>query len=172
MANANRDKGIRAELAVAMYLRTWWPGAERSVAAGFKVTGRTSTDRGDIRDVGTAARPLAIQVKDVTKSHPKGLAGKALEDILRQTREQRDERGAVLGLLIEKRAGHASPAEWWCHLSVGELGGLVRGDLVRVSPADPVRCVSPADAPVRIRFGDLIPLLLINDFATGTARVA
>lgn len=152
MPNANRDKGIRAERAVVDYLRPWWPAADRSVATGYRTKDRVSTDRGDIRGICYGGHPVAIQVKDVVKSHPKGLAGKALNDILTEARTQRDECDAVIGLVIEKRAGHASAGEWWVHLDVLELHDLLDG-FSRHHPAEELVF------PVRCLLSDLVPLL-------------
>lgn len=160
MPNANRDKGIRAELALASYLRGVWRGAERSVATGVRnIEGRDTGDRGDIRGTGTRSHPLVWQCKSVGKSHPGGLAGVALGKLLTQTREQRDNAGAVLGVLVEKRPGRGYPADWWAHLGALELGILVTG---RSYPVTPVPHPGP---PVRLELGDLLPALVSCGFA-------
>ncbi len=161
--NANRDKGIRAERDLAKYLRHWFPGAERSVAAGFKTADptRAAGDRGDIRDAYLNGHPIAWQCKDVVGSQPKGLSGKALRDLLSATRRQRDAAGAALGLLVEKRAGHASPSTWWVHLDGTELAAM---HYRRWFPSTP----SPVDGrmgPVRLELGDLMAVLESAGFA-------
>lgn len=155
--NANRDKGIRAELALAKFLRAWFPGAERSVAAGFKTSDptRAAGDRGDIRDAFLPTHPIAWQCKDVVGSHPKGLSGKALRELLYATRTQRDVAGAVLGILVEKRAGHGSASTWWAHLDAAELAAL---HYRRWFPG----CGAPlvgVRGPVRLELLDLMMLL-------------
>lgn len=167
MPSANRDKGNRAELDLARYLRAWFPGAERSVAAGFKSTGpggkvvRQSQDRGDIRDAYLPGWPIAWQCKDVVKSHPKGLANSALRDLLSETRRQRDAAGAQIGLLVEKRAGHANPAVWWVHLSLQELAAI---RYRRWFPAVVPDVDDTAAAPVRLELGDLMRQLEVSHF--------
>lgn len=165
MANANRDKGNRAELELARYLRAWFPNAERSVAAGFKSTSgdrvvRESQDRGDIRDGCLPGWPIVWQCKDVVKTHPKGLANSALRDLLVETRRQRDAASAQIGLLVEKRAGHANPAVWWVHLTLQEVAAI---RYRRWFPAIVPDAGSNA-APVRLELGDLMAQLEASGF--------
>lgn len=162
-AKSNRDKGNTTERDLAKWLRTWYPEAERSVAAGFKTAADPSRgqDRGDIRDAFVPGHPIVWQVKNVTGSHPNGLAGKALIQFLVACRMQRDAAKAELGLLVEKRAGHASPAAWFVHLDAAELGALIyrRFFACHVVP------VTGARGPVRMLLGDLMPILERAGFA-------
>lgn len=162
-AKTNRDKGNTSERDLAKYLRTWYPAAERSVAAGFKTAADPSRghDRGDIRDAYVPEHPIVWQVKNVTASYPNGLAGKALVQFLAATRQQRDAAGAQLGLLVEKRSGHASPAVWFVHLDAAELGALIyrRFFACHVVPHTGAR------GAVRMLLGDLMTLLVHAGFA-------
>lgn len=162
-AKSNRDKGNTTERDLAKWLRTWYPEAERSVAAGFKTAKDPSRgqDRGDIRDGYLPLHPIVWQVKNVTGSHPNGLAGKALIQFLVACRMQRDAAKADLGLLVEKRLGHASPAAWFVHLDAAELGALIyrRFFACHVVP------VTGARGPVRMLLGDLMPILERAGFA-------
>ncbi len=162
-AKSNRDKGNTTERDLAKWLRTWYPEAERSVAAGFKVASDSGRgqDRGDIRDACVPEHPIVWQVKNVTGSHPNGLAGKALVQFLVACRQQRDAAKAELGLLVEKRSGHASPAAWFVHLDARELAALIyrRFFPCTVAPHEGAR------GPVRMLLGDLMPILVRAGFA-------
>lgn len=170
MPNANRDKGIRAERQLADYLRNWWPTAERSVATGWKVKGRASGDCGDIKGTGTTELPIVWQLKDLTRvvagrREDKPLVGAELARVLLETRTQRDEAGAALGLLVEKRRGHADPAEWWVWLDATELV-----DLSLCVPGR--RFAECLVTPIRMRLGDLVPMLARAGFAKTAALVS
>jgi len=124
MPNANADKGAKFERDVAGYLRlAGITTAERRVVTGWRRTDRSSPDLGDIRDT----PGLCIQAKDVVKSHPRGLSGKALADFMAETEAQREAVGAAVGILIEKRLGRADPGLSWAHLPANVYLGLVGG---------------------------------------------
>lgn len=175
MPNSNGDKGKRFEQQLCQYLRPWWRDVERSVATGYRTAARTRADRGDVHGIGVPGMTVIIQAKDVTGSHPRGLSGKALNDLLVQTRAQRDAAGAVLGLLVEKRAGHISAGDAWCHLDALELYTLVDGwadarDTRAL--AGPEFChldehgrVTEPVAPVRLLFRDVVAMLVATGFA-------
>jgi hypothetical protein len=147
MPNANRDKGLRAERAVAQYfIGEGLLDAKRSVATGWRNGKTSSADEGDVKGV----PGVCVQVK----SYAKPLAGKALDDATAQTAEQCEAGHNALPLLIEKRAGHASPGEWWAHLPANILAGLMFG----VDPyADKAAWLS---APCRIELKHIMPSLV------------
>lgn len=124
MPNANRDKGIKSERDVAAYCRAHGMlGAERSVSTGWKTRGRHLADVGDIKGI----PGVCVQVRNVVRQHPKGLAGKALLEMLAETRIQGQAAGAALAILIEKRAGHADVGEWWVHIPANLMAALLIG---------------------------------------------
>lgn len=124
MPNANRDKGLRTERDVAAYCRAnGMPGAERSVSTGWRSRGRQLADLGDIKGI----PGVCLQVRNVVKSHPRGLAGKALLEMMAQTRMQGEAAGAALAILLEKRAGHADVGQWWVHVPANLMAALLVG---------------------------------------------
>lgn len=124
MPNANADKGAKFERDIAGYLRTaGLAAAERRVVTGWRRTDRSSPDLGDIKDL----PGLCIQAKNVVKSYPRGLSGKALADFMAETEAQRVALGAAIGVLVEKRLGHADPGLSWAHLPANVYLGLVGG---------------------------------------------
>lgn len=120
MANANRDKGLKFERAIAAYYRAnGMPSAERKVATGFRTKDRTSADLGDIRDV----PGICTQAKYLAKP----LTGKALADVMEETRGQAEAAGAALYLVIEKRHGHADIGDSWAHVPANLFVALAFG---------------------------------------------
>ena len=147
MPNANRDKGLKSERDVAAYCRAHgMPKAERRVAAGWDAGHRSDADLGDIKGI----PGVCLQVKNVSGKYPRGLAGKALDELLIMTAMQTTASGAALGLLIEKRAGHASPGDWWVHVPAHMFAALIFG----IDPFSP-----PWDAytpAIRIEFRHIV----------------
>lgn len=144
MPNANRDKGIKAERDVAAYLRA--AGiitAERRVVTGWQRVDRSDPDLGDLK--GTPG--LCVQVKDVVKSAPRGLSGKALDDVMAETEVQRAAVGAAVGLLVEKRNRHADVGQWWAHLPANMLAALLFG----IDPYQPNPVWSAAPVRTELR---------------------
>jgi hypothetical protein len=124
MPNANRDKGNKTERDVAGYFRAAGiTTAERRVVTGWHRTDRSNPDLGDL--MGTPG--LCIQIKNVVRSAPRGLAGKMLVDVMAETEAQRAAVGAALGLLIEKRPSNADVGTWWAHLPANDFIALVSG---------------------------------------------
>lgn len=118
--NANRDKGLKAERDVAKYFRAAGAlGVERSVSTGWDTGTRKLADVGDLKGL----PGITVQIKNLAKT----LAGKALTDAMAETETQRAASGEPLGLLVEKRAGHASPGEWWAHLPANIHAALIGG---------------------------------------------
>jgi hypothetical protein len=118
MPNANRNKGLWFERAIAAYYRAnGMPDAERKVATGFRTNNRVSADRGDIRDV----PGICTQAKYMAKP----LAGKALIDVMAEARAQADASGAALYLVVEKRHGHADVGESWAHMPANLFASLI-----------------------------------------------
>jgi hypothetical protein len=173
MTNANGNKGKEFERAVCAYLRPLWPEVDRTVVAGYRTADRVRADAGDVH-FGTPELPVIVQAKDVTGSFPRGLANKKLDDLLAETRAQRDAAGAVLGLLVEKRGGFASAGDAWVHLDALELYVIIDGwqeaiDACRLIGAhfthlDEHGRVSEYSCPVRLRFGDLVALMVAGGF--------
>jgi hypothetical protein len=124
MPNSNRDKGLRAERDVAQYFRdAGIATAERRVVTGWHRTDRSDPDLGDIKGV----PGICIQVKDVVVSYPRGLAGKALAEVMAQTMTQCDAASEVVPLLIEKRTRIANPGEWWAWLPGNIYSAITTG---------------------------------------------
>lgn len=147
MANPNRDKGLKSERDVAAYCRAnGMAGAERSVSTGWKTRDRQLTDLGDIKGI----PGVCIQVRNVVRQHPRGLAGKALADMMAETATQGEAAGAALAILIEKRAGHADVGEWWVHVPANLLAALLVG-------ADPYSFpLCAITYPIRLEFRHIV----------------
>lgn len=150
IGRANLAKGKAQERKVVSYLRVnGWPGAERTVRTGYHAPGRISRDRGDID--GTPG--IVWQIKDVAERDwwriPQWLAA---------TEEQRNAAAADVGILVIRRAGHATPAEWWAHLYLHELVGLACGVYDQVTP----------NVPVRLELQHVLPLLHDAGYGTPT----
>jgi len=121
--NANRNKGLKYERDVAGYCRdNDMPDAERRVAAGWKAKTRASADLGDIRGI----PGICMQAKYVSDSHPRGLANKALADLMAETEAQAFAAGAALWLLVEKRYGHTVGYSW-AHMQANMFCALMFG---------------------------------------------
>ncbi len=140
---SNRRRGLTAERDLARWLRTvGFGGAERAVRTGFRTADRASADPGDITGTG----PVVWSVKDC-----------AVEQVSKWFAEL-DAMGdgdTEAYLLVHKRRGHASPARWWCWMTLGQLL-----DLTTEAHACQLRAVArDSNAPLRMELGDVVPLL-------------
>lgn len=143
----SRRKGHAAERAVCAWLReNGFPGAERSVRAGFRTGGaggRSSADPGDIRDAGAI-----WSVKDVAESEA------AWPTTMREWWNElaaMDPDAQVPRLIVHKRRGTADVGHWWCWLRLHTLLHLA-------SASTTVDLGDPAE-PVRMELGHVVPLL-------------
>lgn len=146
---ANR-KGKDAEKDFARYLTAWWPDAKRWVRTGWKVGDRVSRDCGDID--GTPG--LCWQVKHLGSD----FTDNQVRELLRATDDQAVTAAADLGTLIQRRAGKASPSDWYAWLWASDLHFLLER---KRFPAVPHVGEPPArTTPVRLLVADLVALLL------------
>lgn len=140
---SNRRRGLTAERDLARWLRTvGFAGAERAVRTGFRTADRISADPGDITGTG----PIVWSVKDC-----------AAEQITKWFGEL-DSMGdgdSEVYLLVHKRRGHASPARWWCWLSLGQLLDLA----TEAHPCQLRAVARDAATPLRMELGAVVPLL-------------
>lgn len=150
IAKANIRKGKERERNVVTYLRVnGFPGAERTVRTGYRNSGRMSPDQGDIN--GTPG--LAWQVKDMAERE-----WWRIPRFMIETQEQAKAAKADLGILVVRRPGHAHPGEWWAHVYLHQVVGLLG------LPYD----AAPPNVPVRFELQYLVPILL--DAGYGTAQ--
>ena len=137
-AAASRRKGRTAEQHLCNWLRdNGFPGAERAVRTGFRVTGRAGADPGDV----TGTPGIVWSVKDV-----------AVERIDKWLAELDAMHGpGAIRLLVHKRTGKADPGRWWCWLRLSTLVWLADGGQAIL--------VRPGAEPVRMELGHVIFLL-------------
>jgi hypothetical protein len=157
IGRAARAKGIRAELQLAKYLRTWWPHAERAVVTGFRAGAHVSPDHGDIRNAGD----LVWQCK-----HLATMTDRQIDDALEETRNQTYAAKAAYGIFVQRRQGKTDPGKWWAWLTLTDCcalasrGSFRDGDGVRFSYT-----FSGYRMPaVRMQLGDVVDLLLDAGF--------
>jgi Holliday junction resolvase len=113
---SNRRKGHQAERDLAAYLRNaGWPHAERSVRTGYRTADRTSPDSGDID--GTPG--VVWQVKYAARE--------SISRWMDETEVQRLAAKADIGVLVQRRVGHAAVREWWGWVHLVRLGGAAHG---------------------------------------------
>lgn len=148
---SNRRKGHQAERDLAAYLRTWWPGAERKPDNGWRSGDRVSADVGDIRGV----PGVVWQVKNVDRLN----IAKAMEE----TATQAVVAEADFGVLVERRPGHAYPAEWWAWVSVSDVGQLLTPGVMAAWAVG----ATTLNAPVRVELRHLVALLVAAGYADG-----
>jgi hypothetical protein len=155
IGRANRARGIATERDLARYLRcNGWPDAERKPDPGWSTVDRSSLDTGDIRNT----PGLCWQAKSAPE-----LTGEKLATAMRQTTDQAVAAGADYGIVVHRRAGKASPGQWWAYLPLGDLAALLTGqDGLLI--ADPVR-----EAPVRLALTHLVQLLRRAGYGTRVA---
>jgi hypothetical protein len=110
--------GKETERMVAGWLRlNGYPGAERTVRTGYRVTGRESADQGDID--GTPG--ICWQVKSL---RPNARAELAVPAWLAETEQQRVASGADLGFLVVRRWGTTDVGRWWVFQRLDQLHTL------------------------------------------------
>lgn len=117
MANANKRRGDRAEMAVRDYLKKIWPGTRRT-RPGF------DDDLGDV----IAETPdglLCVQVKDVATPQWKTWFAQ-LDDQVATLRQQTD-KPVLGGVLVWKTRGSADPADWRVVSRLDRMVGLIGG---------------------------------------------
>lgn len=154
IGKANNRKGKDRELRVVAYLRVnGFPGAERMVRTGYRHSGRTSPDCGDI----TGTPGIAWQVKDIAERE-----WWRIPRILVDTQAQADAARADFGVLVIRRAGHAHPSEWWAHMYAADLLRLVAGIPQALSAA--------LRFPIRFELQELVPLLRVAGYGTPPAE--
>lgn len=107
--------GTRAETAVARYLAVQLDDdrIERRTKTGSK-------DRGDISGVRHMGARVVVEVKDVSRM---ALAQWVDEAI---TEARNDD--AACGLVIAKKRGTTDVGDWYVHMTVRELVGLLTGE--------------------------------------------
>ena len=148
IGRANLAKSKRDERAVAEYLRPWYPLAERAVRTGFRTAVRASADPGDIggvpgcvisvkswEDPTTVERKVADWLAELDAMQPGDLTVNPVR------------------LLVIRRYGKTSPADWWCFTRARTLFGLYSPDVLTVASMH---------ATVRIRFADVVELLALR----------
>jgi hypothetical protein len=150
IGRASRRKGVQAERELAKYLRTWWPGAERSVATGWRTRGRSLADTGDIR--GTPG--LAWQLK-----YRAAMSRAEIEVAMGDAETQAVAGGADYGFLVQRRPGKSDPGRWWAWLRVGDLCALATQQDKVYAPT--------VHAPVRVELADLVGLLRTASYGEG-----
>lgn len=168
MAKFSVDKGKRAELHTARYLETWWPEAARMVTTGYRTSRTTVADKGDLRGL-----PFTVQVKDHTGTPTNALpplSDLSVRQLLAATRRQADAAGHVVGVLLEKRRGKASPGDWWAHLDALTLSWLLLGQWFNDMDVPTIQAVRTAN--FRLRLEELVPLLLVKYPSTRTGEEA
>jgi hypothetical protein len=142
----NRAKGATAERELAKWLRPYWPNARRAVVNGWTSKDASAADPGDLD--GTSP-DIWWSVKNTQ-----------VEAITAWFAEIEKKSGGRLGLLVQKRKGHASPGEWWCWLRMCDLADLLVG-----------ACADDAfsTVPVRMELQHLMPLLVSANYARPAA---
>lgn len=151
IGKANSAKGKEAERRVASYLKVnGWPEAVRLVRTGYRNGENVSHDEGDI----DKTPGIAWQVKYVAEKDwwqvPNWLA---------DTESQRIAKGAMVGILVVRRPGHAHASEWWAHVYLRDvlllLGVTAQFGLTPAAPS----VAGLVTFPVRFELRHLIPLL-------------
>ena len=151
IGKANNSKGKYSELLVAKYLRpNGFPGAERMVRTGYRSANRISQDCGDI----TGTPGIVWQVKYIAER-----SFHQIPQMLLDTEKQASAAGADIGILVVRRAGHGSPAQWWAHVWFGDLLRLVEARGRQDHPRT-------LRFPVRLELGELVPLLRMAGYGT------
>jgi hypothetical protein len=115
------DVGKDTERMVAGWLRTnGWPGCERRVKTGYRVTGREDPDQGDL----TGCPGITWQVKSL---RPATRMEQAVPAWLAQAEAQRIASGSDLGFLVVRRWGTTDVGRWWAFSSARQLFTLIGG---------------------------------------------
>ncbi|MEU5258970.1 hypothetical protein [Amycolatopsis sp. NPDC021455] len=159
---AAREKGIRAELGLAKYLRTWWPDAERAVVTGFRAGEHVSADRGDIRGTGD----IVWQCK-----HVAALTDTQVDGILNQTRGMTLAAGAAFGVFVQRRQGKSQPGDWWAWLTLADLSQLASSGRYPLRPDRyPYQFSGRRMPPVRMLLADVVQLLIDAGYGEDDTR--
>lgn len=154
IGRSSRQQGIRAERAVAAYLREHgWPDAERMVSTGWRAGGRERADTGDIGGIW----PLVVQVKSTGNLSTRDVA-RTLDDVDVQTIAA----GGDYGVLVQRRHGKSDVGEWWAYTRVRELVALVE------TPDVAARQRDTSDEVVRLRLAGLVSLLQVAGYGGKT----
>lgn len=149
MPNANRDKGIRAELDVVRYFRELGAPEEWQVRRSAETGTATRQDRGDVHGIPS----VCVQVKNTPSVN---MIGSALEICLIALERQRLAARASVGVLVEKRAGCAYPRDWWAWIDLDAAFLLCSGMAANVPGLRERRHpLTGLAIPIRMRFGDL-----------------
>lgn len=144
----HNDVGKDTEQRVARYLReTGFPGCERRVKTGYRVTGREDPDQGDL----TGCPGICWQVKSL---RPATRAELAVPGWLAETEYQRIASGADLGFLVVRRWGTTDVGRWWVFQRLHQLHGLACGAVTEVPEVPGVGAI-----PVRMDMAALVGLL-------------
>lgn len=124
---SNRNRGAEAERKVAGWLREagGFPGAERAVRNGFRTIARVGLDPMDI--LGTPG--IVWSIKDDKSDR--------IEAWMFELDLKRQDLGADLGVLVQRRRGKADVGRWWVHVRFEYLAdylpvgasGIVRMEL-------------------------------------------
>ena len=147
---ASRNKGASFERALAKALRPWWPEAVRSRDNGFRTATMTAPDSGDLAGTGPGIFWSAKDDLAGDMGKPSVLGAWFAEC------QAKAEAAGRLGLLVQKRRGHAGPLQAWCWLAVGDLVALSTDAF--------------SDAgqwPVRVALADLLPVLVEARYTCG-----
>lgn len=115
MANPNKRKGDRAELAVTKYLQTIWPDTIKT-RAGF------NDDLGDII-ANTPRGLLCVQVKDVASPQWKTWFQQLESQV--HTLKANTTKPVIGGILIWKTRGTSNPAKWRAICQLEHLPTLI-----------------------------------------------
>ena len=148
----SRNKGAKAERDLVTYLRTvGFGGAERAVRTGYRTSTRTAADPGDI----TGTPGIVWSVKDC-----------ATEQLTKWLAELDAMDGGDVRLVVHKRSGKADPGRWWCWMWADTMLALATARYVLP------QYVAPANAPVRMELGHVVPLLHAAGYGDAIEDVA
>ena len=141
----SRRKGATGERDVARYLRFWYPDCCRAVR-------NTHPDPGDL-DCTSPGLYWSVKSTQVERITP-------------WMDELTEKAGTRIGLLVQKRPGHAHPGEWWTWLRAADLRSLMvgsdLGEFVLPELPDPT-------APIRLTLSPVMGLLVISNYAPAVA---
>ena len=74
-------------------------------------------DRGDIHGLGIAGARIVVEAKNT--------AHMALPQWAREAEVERENDGALVGVVLHKRHGNANPGEQWISMTLGEFVALI-----------------------------------------------
>ncbi len=107
--------GTRFERLVADYLAEELDDdrIDRAPKAGAK-------DKGDIAGVRFGGRRIVIECKDVARMD--------LPKWVREARVEAENADALIGVVVHKRRGVATPGEQWCTMTLSDLTTILKGE--------------------------------------------